>query len=386
MATVSTSSTYGQSPSVNGTPKQGRSGWIVPRSLLALPLFWKILLANVTLMLGVGAAMYLAGSGEGALGSLSVAPPVFFVAAVAVAVLLNGFLVWTALSPLRDLQETLESVRAGDLSARVPESVVADPYLSMLRNTTNRMLDVMARSQQATRDVSLRLIRSEEAERERVSGALYGGSAQTLAGILVRLQILLRKCSDAAEREMLEGLRGEVLDALEDVRSLARRLHPPELDELGVQPAVAAHARHLSSEDGIGVVIRGGFDEDRLAEDARTALFRVLTEALTNAHIHADADSIRLTYVPGDLGLEAVVEDDGRGFEPGSAGEGLRTSRGLLVIRERAGYARGWASLETAPGAGTRVRIFLPWAETAVPDAGAPLAAQGAAAGIGQHS
>jgi signal transduction histidine kinase len=334
-------------------------------------------------MLTVGAIMYMIALGGGRIGNLEIPPPVLLVASVVVAVVVNAGLVWTALSPLRDLQQTLESVRSGDLSARVPESLVADPYLSTLRNTTNRMLDHMARSQQATREVSMRLIRSEEEARERVADALYGGSAQTLAGILVRLQILLRKCSDATDREMLEDLRGEVVAALDEVRALARQLHPPELEELGVQPAVAAHARHLSSDAEMRVEIRGGFREDELPEDAKTALFRVLTEALTNAHHHADAESITLTYVPGELGIEAVVEDDGKGFDPGSIGEGFRTSRGLLVIRERAGYARGWASLETAPGAGTRVRIFLPWAGAQVPADRVPLVAQGAATGNG---
>lgn len=335
--------------------------------VLRIPLFWKILLANAVLVGGVcgGVTIVAVRSSWTDLHPFMVEGLVLGTLLLALGV--NALLVWWALRPLDAIHGTLERVRRGDSGARVPESLVADARLQSLRVATNAMLDRMADERSRQAEASRQLLRSEARDRVRIAGELYDGSAQTLAGVLVRLRMVLRRCQEEADRESLEDLSDELRDALEALRRSARQLHPPELAELGVRPALAAHARHLTADGGTVPVFEGDFDESRLGNEGRTALFRVVSEALTNAVRHAGASHIAVRFTPRDGGLEAVVQDDGTGFDVAAASVSP-SALGLHAIRERAAQALGSAEIASSPGWGTRVTVFLPWHRSVEPD------------------
>jgi len=336
--------------------------------LLRIPLFWKIVLANLALIALVAAGVLVLSARAGS----AVIDPLLLEGVVLGTLLLalglNAALVWWALRPLEAIHGTLERVRRGDTRARVPESLVADAHLQSLRVATNAMLDRLADERSRQAEASRQLLRSEVRDRARIAGELYDGSAQTLAGVLIRLRMILRRCQEEADRESLEDLSEELKEVLEALRFSARQLHPPELADLGVGPALAAHARHLTSEGGTVPVFEGEFDEHRLTGEGRTALFRVVSEALTNAVRHARASHISVRFHAADHGLEAVVQDDGVGFDVAEASVSS-TALGLDAIRERAAHALGSAEIESSPGWGTRVSVFLPWHATVATEA-----------------
>lgn len=346
----------------DGKPTMAPAPGLTDR-ILRIPLFWKIVLANLALMVvvGVGVAV-LAARTEGA-----VLHPLFLEGVVLGTLLaalgLNALLVWWALRPLQAIHGTLERVRRGETRARVPESVVADAHLQSLRVATNAMLDRLADERSRQAEASRQLLRSEVRDRARIAGELYDGSAQTLAGVLVRLRMILRRCEEEADRESLEDLSDELREVLEALRFSARQLHPPELTDLGVRPALAAHARHLTARGGTVPVFQGEFDEHRLTSEGRTALFRVVSEALTNAVRHARASHITVRFRQEADGLSATIQDDGVGFDVAQASVSP-TALGLHAIRERAAAALGSAEIESSPGWGTRVGVFLPWQST----------------------
>lgn len=330
----------------------GILGVAAVRRFLRLSLFWKIAVANLALLIGSGAVILWASS-RLTVGGLTA----FELLALLVAVLVNAALVHTALTPLESLERVARRVGEGDLDARVGASPLADLDLDRLTSVFNRMLDALSENRARQRELARRVLESEERERERIAHELFSGTAQTLAAVLLRLRVAertLANCDSRALREIREG----VVSALEEIRGVAKRLRPPELDELGVRAALESHARAVS--EGRSIELRLAGEVPELSRESALALFRIVQEAITNAVLHADADLVTVTFrAEGDSVVVDVV-DDGNGFEPDLALADAGASLGLFGMHERAGYLRGELSLESGPGRGTRVRARIP--------------------------
>ena len=157
----------------------------------------------------------------------------------------------------------------------------------------------------------------------------------------------------------LEEVRTEVLGAVEHLHRVARRLHPPELDDLGLEAAITAHARGVEQASGLMVDIALAQPLPRLEPEARLAVFRIIQEALGNAAKHARARQVEVALAVADDRLEVEIHDDGQGFEdldPDTDREGL----GLSGMLDRAAHAGGTLRVDSHPGEGTRVTLSVP--------------------------
>jgi signal transduction histidine kinase len=95
----------------------------------------------------------------------------------------------------------------------------------------------------------------------------------------------------------------------------------------------------------------------RLPRELETALYRIVQEALTNVIKHADAKTVSVVLTKQGDRVAVVIEDDGRGFDPGAQpGDGL----GLLGMRERIALVGGRLSIESAAGRGTAIAVEVP--------------------------
>jgi two-component system sensor histidine kinase UhpB len=334
-------------------------GQSMARALLGMPLFWKITLANLVMvvvaaLVGVGLSRGFARPGEGV---LTTAGLFLGILVLAVSVVVDAVLVRLALSPLGALEATARRVGHGESGARAPASSVADPDLQRLAAVFNDMLDTLSANRTRQIELARRVLESEERERQRIAHELYSGTAQTLAGVLVRLRIAERHLTSGADGSMHE-IREEVVSALEEIRGVARRLRPPELDELGVRVALEAHARSLNERNRIGIHFEGTVPP--LSRESSLALFRIGQEAISNVVLHSGAENLRIRFSSeGDV-VVAEFEDDGHGFDLGAALARTGESLGLFGMHERAGYVQGELSLESGPGRGTRVRVVIP--------------------------
>ena len=140
---------------------------------------------------------------------------------------------------------------------------------------------------------------------------------------------------------MLEQLEGDVTDALENLRELARGVYPPLLADQGLTAAIEAQSRRSAvpvrvEADGI----------DRYPQEVETAVYFCTLEALQNAAKYAEAGQVTVSLVEDDGVLVLSVRDDGRGFDPAATplGAGLQNMAdrlaaldGRLVVRSRAG-------------------------------------------------
>lgn len=341
-------------------PATGRSG--IRARFLAVPLFYKILVANAVIVLAFSLtatwlAVQLAGSATPVVPIILVA-----VAGAAVSVAVNAMIIQLALEPLRLLKMTADEVQGGDLDARVPMSPLADREMRRLTAAMNGMLDRLLEYRRRLRDVAARALNAAEEERRRISLELHDDASQRLAAVLMRLR-LARSVTDAEAKDaMLEEVRQELAEAADGLRRYAQGLRPPALDELGLGPALEAHVRHLAEAASIPVEVKVEGVGRLEAPEAELALYRIVQEGITNALRHSRATRIDVRVERWNGVVVATVADDGVGFDvqrrmsAPDADHGL----GLFGMRERAEYVGGRVEVESAVGRGTVVRAAVP--------------------------
>lgn len=323
-------------------------------------IFIKVLVANAIIVV-VGSFMAVWVSGRVARGlMLPSAEALFIGMGLLVTVGINYAILWVAFQPLVTMQGTLDRVRRGDFSARVPE-VEGDPAIERVIETANLMLDRLAEHRQA---VAAQILRAQEEERKRIARELHDETSQSLTSVLVNLEAVEKQVPDLPD-EVFSRLRltKEIAQrTLDETRRLMFDLRPSVLDDLGLIPALRWFISQRVHPHGLEVDFEAIGLEARLPEELETALFRIMQEAITNAVKHAKAKLLRvkMTREPGCI--YGAVVDDGIGFHPvhviGKSDK--ERGLGLFGMQERATLVGGSVQVESAPGLGTSVRVTVP--------------------------
>jgi signal transduction histidine kinase len=198
------------------------------------------------------------------------------------------------------------------------------------------------------------VVRAAEDERRRIAHDVHDDPVQKLAAVKMRLEMLATKhpeLPDIAESHKV------VASTMGSMRRMLFDLSPPILDEEGIGPALEYFLEH--SPVSYRWIVQDDL-EVRPSTQTRLILYRTAQEALTNARKHAEATIVRITLQDRDGGVWMEIEDDGVGFEPQQAIVAAPGHLGLAAIRERAEMAGGWCSLQSLPGAGTCLQLWLP--------------------------
>lgn len=331
--------------------------------LLRMPVFYKVLLANAAGIVVVSAAAGAAAHAllRGATPAGSVALFLLAGAVIAFATLpLYAYVLRLALRPLDALEDAAEEVARGRMDARARVSKLADPRLDRVVRVFNRLLDGLEADQRRLREVAARAFRAQEAERVRMAHELEGETAQRLSALLLTLRIARRAREDAQRERLLDTLRADLVALTDQMRDFAGLLHSPTLAEVGLVAALEAYGRRLSAHTGVEVQVRAGpFVAGALTPEGELAIYRVVQEALSNVLRHASATHARISVERIGGAVEAVVRDDGRGFDVDRT-EAERACLGFFGMRERALYVGGEVEVESAPCAGTRVTVRVP--------------------------
>ncbi len=207
-----------------------------------------------------------------------------------------------------------------------------------------------------------RVIRAEEDERARLARELHDEPLQLflhLARTLERLAGTPEVPQAVAER--LSKARLQALDAAGSLRTLARDLRPPALDQLGFVAALTSMLADVEEASGVRVELAVDWPTERLDPDLELGAFRVAEEAVRNAVRHGAPERIDVEVRLDHQALHLAVHDDGRGFAPESAAGQAEGHLGILGMRERAYLLGGELRLRSAPGGGTTVEARLPF-------------------------
>jgi signal transduction histidine kinase len=204
-----------------------------------------------------------------------------------------------------------------------------------------------------------RLAGAADGARQKIERDLHDGAQQQLVALRVKLE-LAREALEGESGQgvdsgqgarMVAGLGPEVEEIIEEVRSLARGIYPALLASDGLGEALRAAGRHSSvpvsiDADGVG----------RLPSDTESAVYFCCLEALQNVAKHADGATAVAIDLRGEGQLRFTVVDDGCGFD----GDGAAAGSGITGMKDRLAAVGGELRVESAPGAGTRVRGRVP--------------------------
>ncbi|GCD88960.1 PAS domain-containing sensor histidine kinase [Nocardioides sp. LS1] len=208
-------------------------------------------------------------------------------------------------------------------------------------------------------DLLGRLVQAQEDERASIAADVHDDSVQALAAVDLRLGLIRRKLVDAAP-ELLESV-DKTLETVQvatgRLRHLLFDLELPAL-ELGVGTALEDAASYVFEDSDIEWEIIGPRDLG-LAPAARVTAYRIAKEALINARRHAQARHVTITLEREDTAATVTVEDDGRGVDTSQLVD-RPGHLGLSSMYDRATIAGGRLEIDSRPGEGTRVRLWLP--------------------------
>jgi len=261
---------------------------------------------------------------------------------------------------LRRSKEELERGKE-ELERRVAERT---SELSELTATLMGEVKEREAAEGRVRELLRRIIDTQEIERRRIARDLHDDLGQLLTALRLSLDsLLVGPLAAEVLKENVERTQEIAVRVESTVDFIAWELRPAALDTLGLAPAVGNFVREWSRHYGVRAEFSAlGQDGSRPKPEVEINLYRIAQEALNNIHKHAAAGRVAVLLEWRDGEVVLIVEDDGKGFEPGRAVDGEK-GMGLLSMRERAAQVGGTLEIESRPGSGTTVYARVPAGE-----------------------
>lgn len=207
------------------------------------------------------------------------------------------------------------------------------------------------------------IIHGREEERVRLAREVHDGPAQVLANSLM----ILESCYSLAQQSnieklllMLDRMRDSTREGLHEVRRFIADLRPGGLEEHGLAAALNEYTRSYNNAYDARVTIEAE-PLPRLPREVEIVLYRIVQEALQNAHKYARGAHVTIRLARQGGRLHLTIRDDGPGFDPHEvARRAGRSNWGLTSMRERAELIGARFSVASSLGHGTEVTVILP--------------------------
>jgi len=232
-----------------------------------------------------------------------------------------------------------------------------------LENRVQERTAELSRAEDNLRALSRRLLQMQDEERARIARELHDGSGQVLAALSMNLSLLQAKVSawDSDTAKIANDSIQLVESILRELRTMSYLLHPPLLEDTGLESALRWFVDGFTQRSQIAVSLEISPDLGRLPKEVEIAIFRIVQECLTNIHRHSGSTeaTIQLTRDAENLCLE--VRDQGKGIASDSRfPAGSFAGVGIQGMRERARQLGGRLQIQSAVGRGTVVTAVLP--------------------------
>jgi two-component system NarL family sensor kinase len=204
-----------------------------------------------------------------------------------------------------------------------------------------------------------------ELERQRLGRELHTGVGQLLAAIRLQLEVIASQLPEpsAVVHQALSRISSLAADALEQVRTVSKRLHPPEWQRLTLEQAL----HQLWENSGVPQRFEAVLETRPLPQEPdleiKVLFYRAAQEALSNLVRHARANRITITLEPRDPGVALVVQDNGVGFDVAAllaAPASITSGIGLRSIRDQATAVGGKLEIVSGPN-GTKLEVIAPY-------------------------
>jgi signal transduction histidine kinase len=192
-----------------------------------------------------------------------------------------------------------------------------------------------------------RLVEAGDTARRRLERDLHDGAQSRLVAVMLKLRLAQMKVEGPPEAtELLDEAGADLRASLEELRELARGIHPAILTDRGLEAALQALAERAPVPVTLSV--------DQVPRAVEAAIYFVVSEGLTNVAKYAGASSAAVTVRRDASGVAVEIADDGVGGADMAAGSGLRG------LADRVGALDGRIWVESPPGEGTRLLAEIP--------------------------
>ena len=221
------------------------------------------------------------------------------------------------------------------------------------------------------RELSWRLLRSQDEERRHIARELHDSAGQTLTVLGINLAQLAQKAGRNAPEVAAdaEQIQETVQQLHREIRTTSYLLHPPLLDESGLYSAINWYVQGLQERSGLELRLDMSKEFGRLPREMEFVIFRLVQECLTNIHRHSASKtaSIRISRESNQITLD--VRDQGKGMSRERLTEiqSGRSGVGITGMRERLRQFAGTLAIESGDS-GTRVFATIPVPKAATPD------------------
>jgi signal transduction histidine kinase len=233
----------------------------------------------------------------------------------------------------------------------IDETLTQDPELVHAASSATLLAVENGGLEGELRASRARILEAGHAERKRIERDLHDSTQQRLVALRIHLELASGRLDGSEEHEVFERLGAEVEEAIDELREVARGVHPQILGQAGVGSALRA----VAARSAMTVNILDGMG--RHAEPLETTIYFCCLECLQNASKHAGAGVVITIRLSQDDGrVQFRVEDDGIGFDPATVERGA----GLTNLADRVAAAGGTLRIDAQRGRGTRVVGDLP--------------------------
>jgi signal transduction histidine kinase len=241
----------------------------------------------------------------------------------------------------------------------IPELLRAKVTVFAELHRKTRQLEIL---NMELRSLSGRLIAMQDDERRRFARELHDGLGQELTAAKMAIDSILIQGPSESNKQAIVQASALVDGAIQQVRSVSHLLHPPLLDEIGLDAALSWYSEGLTKRSGIETSIElDPRDFPRLTPGLETMVFRIIQEALTNVFRHSGASKCSVSVVKKADSVSVVVTDNGKGitddiaaFDPEKIGVGIGG------IRQRIKEVGGAMSLRNARPTGAILEAVIP--------------------------
>jgi PAS domain S-box-containing protein len=222
----------------------------------------------------------------------------------------------------------------------------------------------LVRQTEVVRELSARLLQIQDEERRRIARELHDSVGQMLAAVSMNLAQVDREGNALSEaaRKALEDNAALLTQLSSEIRTISHLLHPPLLDEVGLQSALQWYIDGFSERSKINVDLELPDDFGRLPRNLEITLFRVVQECLTNIHRHSGSSTAAIRVARSDKEVRLEVRDAGKGIPADtqtSLSSGKLSGVGLRGMQERLRQMGGQLDVHSN-GNGTLVHATIP--------------------------
>ncbi|WP_236838655.1 sensor histidine kinase [Caldalkalibacillus salinus] len=255
---------------------------------------------------------------------------------------------------LRNIEQTVE--RAEGVLTQF--GVVVE-YLSGNMAEMKQMIEDAHQNQQ----LGFKVIQAQEEERKRLAREIHDGPAQSMAHLVLRMDLVDKVLSTGDElraKEELQSLKQSARESLADVRRIIFDLRPMALDDLGLVPTLKKYIERIQQKVDVKIKFKTKGKEIHSSSSLDVAVFRLIQESLNNIIKHAQATKATVNLSFSSDHVQVVIEDNGVGFDQDNQSQSESEGFGLMGMKERVKLLEGDFQVYSEPSKGTKVIIMLP--------------------------